>query len=628
MTGDLVFVLAALVLALSGGLGASAMRLPTAGTWVLGSLVLAAAGVVLVAEVLSLVDALGRTELLAAEGLLFVVSAAVWWRAGRPRPPRPPGPRSALGGVRGNAAVVPVIVAAGATLAVQFAVGITTAPSNWDSMTYHLSRAAYWLQERSMLDHAGGSIRQLDSPPNAEVLMAWSLAMARGDGWVALVQWTALAGTAVAIAVTARTLGAARAPSLFAAAVFVILPGPVLESVTTQNDLVACFTATSAVALGVTGLARGQRGLLVLAGVALGIGIGVKGTVLFGLPAVGLILLAAAVKGRAWRGLGGLIAAAVVATAALGAFGYIEAFVREGDPFGGVREQTERITPVPGNAVRVATSLLDSPGLPLPWADRAIAEIAGPVRTRLEDYRDYKLEVDSALNEDVVAAGLIGWVVLFPLALIMLFAPRTELRWRAVALALPLYVLTVGVLVDWTPFTGRILLMGIALGAPLLAWIAVRPWVAGAVSVIAILGLAPALLTNPFKTIVPEPGQPTIWGLDRIAQQTLPRPEVEPVLRALNRRIAPGAPLVWVGGEDTWDYPFFGPHLEHHVTRLRGGDLARLTPAAQRARIEAAARRSDAHLVVIGDAPREAPRPPAGMTATSPTRGWYLVDVP
>ena len=276
----------------------------------------------------------------------------------------------------------------------------------------------------------------------------------------------------------------------------------------------------------------------------------------------------------------------------------------------------------------MATSLLDSPGLPLPWADRAIAEIAAPVRTRLEDYRDYKLEVDSALNEDVVAAGLIGWVVLFPLALIMLFAPRTELRWRAVALALPLYVLTVGVLVDWTPFTGRILLMGIALGAPLLAWIAVRPWVAGAVSVIAILGLAPALLTNPFKTIVPEPGQPTIWGLDRIAQQTLPRPEVEPVLRALNRRIAPGAPLVWVGGEDTWDYPFFGPHLEHHVTRLRGGDLARLTPAAQRARIEAAARRSDAHLVVIGDAPREAPRPPAGMTATSPTRGWYLVDVP
>ena len=214
-------------------------------------------------------------------------------------------------------------------------------------MTYHLSRAAYWLQERSILDHAGGSIRQLDSPPNAEVLMAWSLAMARGDGWVALVQWTALGGTAVAIAVTARTLGAARAPALFAAAVFVILPGPVLESVTTQNDLVACFTATSAVALGVTGLARGHRGLLVLAGVALGIGIGVKGTVLFGLPAVGLILLAAAVKARAWRGLGGLIAAAVVATAALGAFGYIEAFVREGDPFGGVREQTERITPVP-----------------------------------------------------------------------------------------------------------------------------------------------------------------------------------------------------------------------------------------------------------------------------------------
>ena len=129
----------------------------------------------------------------------------------------------------------------------------------------------------------------------------------------------------------------------------------------------------------------------------------------------------------------------MAATAALGAFGYVEALVREGDPFGGVREQTERITPVPGNAVRVATSLLDSPGLPLPWADRAIAAIAGPARTRLEDYRDYKLEVDSALNEDVVAAGLIGWLVLVPLALITLVAPRIDAasaRRRARAAAL------------------------------------------------------------------------------------------------------------------------------------------------------------------------------------------------
>jgi hypothetical protein len=218
--------------------------------------------------------------------------------------------------------------------------------------------------------------------------------------------------------------------------------------------------------------------------------------------------------------------------------------------------------------------------------------------------------------------------VLVPLALVTLVAPRVGLRRRAVALAVPLYVGTVGVLVAWTPFTGRILLMGIALGAPLLAWLALRPWAAGAVSVIALLGLGPAVLTNPFKTIVPEPGRPTIWGLDRIAQQTLPRPELDPVLRAVARRLPPHAPLVWVGGEDTWDYPFFGPHLERHVTRLRGGDLAGLAPAAVRARLLGAARRSAAQLIVIGDAPREAPRPPAGMSATSPARGWYLVAVP
>jgi hypothetical protein len=64
------------------------------------------------------------------------------------------------------------------------------------------------------------------------------------------------------------------------------------------------------------------------------------------------------------------------------------------------------------------------------------------------------------------------------------------------------------------------------------------------------------------------------------------------------------------------------------VTRLRGADLADLAPDALRARLTSVARRSGAQLIVIGDAPREAPRPPAGMTAVSPARGWYLVTVP
>src|SRR4051794_41949843 len=94
-------------------------------------------------------------------------------------------------------------------------------------------------------------------------------------------------------------------------------------------------------------------------------------------------------------------------------------------------------------------------------------------------------------------------------------------------------------------------------------------------SVIAILGLAPALLTNPFKTIVPEPGQPTIWGLDRIAQQTLPRPDVAPVLRAVARRVPADAPIVWVGGGGTWGYPLFWPPPEGPLPPPRGADPAR-----------------------------------------------------
>ena len=39
--------------------------------------------------------------------------------------------------------------------------------NNWDSMAYHLSRAAYWLQEGSLAHYSGASVRQIANPPNA-----------------------------------------------------------------------------------------------------------------------------------------------------------------------------------------------------------------------------------------------------------------------------------------------------------------------------------------------------------------------------------------------------------------------------------------------------------------------------
>jgi hypothetical protein len=167
---------------------------------------------------------------------------------------------------------------------VQLAVALTTAPANWDSMTYHLSRAAYWLQDGVWGPYEGASIRQLASAPNAELALAWTMALGESDAYVGLVQWVALGGAAGAVWMVARELGFQRPAATLAAATFAVLPSLIAQSATTQNDLVVAACLMVGIAFGLAGLRRWHGPMLALAGVAFGLGVGTKGTMLFALP--------------------------------------------------------------------------------------------------------------------------------------------------------------------------------------------------------------------------------------------------------------------------------------------------------------------------------------------------------
>ncbi len=46
------------------------------------------------------------------------------------------------------------------------------------------------------------------------------------------------------------------------------------------------------------------------------------------------------------------------------------------------------------------------------------------------------------------------------------------------------------------------------------------------------------------------------------------RPTLAPALRGLQARIPAHAAIGFVGTEDSWDYPLFGAHREHRITRM------------------------------------------------------------
>jgi len=245
-----------LLLGVTAVTAASSLRIRGRATFFLASLVVAAATIVLLVECLSLFDALTRSAILLGQVVLASVGVGAWLATGRPRLPRiaRPGVRTLAETARAHPAVTVLVLVVLTSLVIGFVVVLTVAPNNWDSMTYHLSRVDYWLQNHSAMQWAGGSIRQLNSPPNAEMMVAWTVSLRGTDQLAGLVQWTALVGTAVAIFSICRLIAFPIAASVFAAACFVAMPQPILQGTSTQNDLVTAFFITSALVFGIRSL--------------------------------------------------------------------------------------------------------------------------------------------------------------------------------------------------------------------------------------------------------------------------------------------------------------------------------------------------------------------------------------
>jgi 4-amino-4-deoxy-L-arabinose transferase-like glycosyltransferase len=596
----LVGELAAAALPLAAGVAlAGALRVPGV-RFVVASLVLAAASVVAVAEVLSLFDAFTGTGLVVGESIVAVGAFAAWWRRGWYRPAAP-----RLGSVASGLkddpilAVLLAFVAAGLASVLVLALAFT--PNNWDSMYYHLPRAAYWLQEQSIAHFEGASQYQLFSGANAEILQAWTFAVTGGESLVQLVQWISLIGLVACVYCGARLLELGRRPAAFAAALFATFPEPVLQASTPQNDLTASFLVAAGALFAVGALRSRSRVELALAAIALGLAVGTKGTTFIAGPSL-LILVVATV--RRYRPPARFVAQGVAACAAafvaLGLFNYVENVRTSDKPFGTLSEVNKRTDSLPRNFVEIGWAFVDSPGIDPGPVDTVVEDAAEAVAGETEGF---SFTFDSGVHEDSSAFGLLGLLALLPLLAWALVARRSRPAWRVVSAASLAYVVTFAVLIKSDPYSARTLIPGVALGAPLLALLHRRVWMRAAAVALALAGLIPAVWDNSMKPL-------DMVSDDRIAQQTIVRDQLEPMLRRAQRDIPPDARIGYVGTDSSWDYPFFGPERDRHVVRIRIEDLR---STDYRELIE----REDLYGVVFAEVD-----PPAGLE-TTPLGGGY-----
>ncbi len=114
---------------------------------------------------------------------------------------------------------------------------LVTTPNNWDSMTYHLPRIAYWAQNRSVEHYATNSVRQISSPVLAEFVNLHVYILCRGhDLLFNMLQAVSYLTCAVMVGAIAQKLGCNRLFRFLAVLLYMSMPIAYAEALTTQVD--------------------------------------------------------------------------------------------------------------------------------------------------------------------------------------------------------------------------------------------------------------------------------------------------------------------------------------------------------------------------------------------------------
>lgn len=167
----------------------------------------------------------------ALDMILVVLGVIQWKKSGLGT--RMIGLKSGISSLRGYSYYGIVVL----TGMVVLALALFTTPNNWDSMTYHLSRIAYWTQNRSVEHYATNCLREIASPVLAEFVNLHVYIMCRGsDMLFNLLQVASYLTCTVLVGAIARKLGCNKLFQFVSMLLYMSMPIAFAEALTTQVD--------------------------------------------------------------------------------------------------------------------------------------------------------------------------------------------------------------------------------------------------------------------------------------------------------------------------------------------------------------------------------------------------------
>jgi hypothetical protein len=605
---------ATLALVVTAGFAVAALRLTQPTAYVLAVYLVAWAEVVLLGEVLSLGRVANAAGYALGEAVLLAAALVAWQLRGRPMPPRPVLRPLSL---RAHPLLLALALAVAAAFVYQAFLVVASPPNNFDSMTYHLSRVAAWYHDGGMHFLDAHTSRQNLLPPNSELAILYTFVFLGRDLLAAVPQLLAEIAVLGAVYGCARRLLYPRSAALFAALITATLTEFALQSVTTQNDLVAAaFVATAAYFL----LGRSRRELPLVA-LALALAVGTKTTALFAFPALALVAFAMLPRRRVLE----LAAWSAAAFIAVGASGYALNLRETGHPLPSGPEfagfsPTITARGTISTSARVLFRFVDLSGYHVDYPILKTISLRGedlftllhihpnPPESTANGFGFYP---NTWPNEDRSYFGILGLFLVLPVAFGYagaLVLRKTSAARGLLGLALPVYVVTLALGYSYNAWIGRFMLIPVALVMPLAARLYSMRLLAGLATVV---GIATLGVTHAYNVTKPTGlnGGSAVWSMPRAEAQGLGMPSLDVSLAMLDRHVPANAPVAVVFGGNEWDYPLYGERLGRRLSEF---------PTVQ------GAARSDARWLVLGLG-YVAPQSPEWHSRPL-ANGWTLVS--
>ncbi len=163
-------------------------------------------------------------------------------------------------------------------------------PSNWDSMTYHMPRVMHWITNNNISFYTTAITRQNYQMPLAEFAIMHLQVLTGFDLYANLVQWVSFFVLIGLGFLVASELGLSRRQQLISAIIIATIPMAILQSSSTQNDLVASSFIMSFGLFMLRLRKKNNLENLLFSGIALGLALLTKGTAYIFCAAIGISL--------------------------------------------------------------------------------------------------------------------------------------------------------------------------------------------------------------------------------------------------------------------------------------------------------------------------------------------------